>query len=74
MGADPSNVRAARTDEGCDVYFHVAGIDELAQELREHGADILDGPEDRVYGQRELVVRDCNGLVLAFGDEARRDA
>ena len=31
-------------------------------------AEILDGPEDRVYGQRELVVKDCNGLILAFGE------
>ena len=30
---------------------------------------LVDGPEDRVYGQRELVIRDCNGLILAFGEE-----
>jgi catechol-2,3-dioxygenase len=30
---------------------------------------IIDGSEARVYGQRELVVKDCNGLILAFGED-----
>ena len=46
------------------------GIDALAGKLRTRGTDILDGPSDRIYAQRELVVRDCNGLVLAFGHDA----
>jgi hypothetical protein len=47
-------------------------VDELATELRERGAEIIDGPEDRIYNERELVVRDCNGLVLCFGEEIRK--
>lgn len=53
---------------GYDVYVDVTGVDALAAELRGRGAEILDGPEDRPYRQRELVVRDCNGFVLAFGE------
>jgi hypothetical protein len=49
--------------------MRVKGIDALAAELDTRGAAILDGPTDRVYGQRELVIRDCNGLILAFGEE-----
>ena len=60
--------QTARNENGYDAYIHLTGVDALAQELRERGADIVDEPEDRVYGQRELVVRDCNGLVLAFGE------
>ncbi|HXJ37966.1 MAG TPA: hypothetical protein VNH18_01740 [Bryobacteraceae bacterium] len=41
----------------------------MAEELRTRRADIIDGPEDRVYGQRELVVTDCNGLILCFGED-----
>jgi hypothetical protein len=33
-------------------------------------ADIIEGPELRVYGQRELIVRDLNGLIIALGEEA----
>ena len=40
----------------------------LVAELRRQGANILEGPEDRIYEQRELVVKDCNGLILAFGE------
>jgi hypothetical protein len=38
--------------------------------LRNNGAEIIDGPELRVYGKRELVVRDINGLVIALGEAA----
>ena len=48
-----------RPAEGApDVYLRVTGVDVLTEELRTRGADIIDGPEDRVYGQRELVVTD----------------
>jgi catechol 2,3-dioxygenase-like lactoylglutathione lyase family enzyme len=67
--ADRSNVRTGPAEDAPDVYLRVMGIDALADELRTRGADILDGPEDRVYGQRELVVKDCNGLILCFGED-----
>jgi len=40
--------------------------------LRTRGADIIDGPEDRIYGQREVVIRDCNDLILCFGEARGR--
>ena len=67
--ADQPDVRTDRGEAAPDVYLRVTGIDALAEELRTRGADILDGPEDRIYGQRELVVTDCNGLILCFGQD-----
>lgn len=67
--ADQPDVRTYPADGAPDAYFRVIGIDGLAEELRTNGADIIDGPEDRVYGQRELVIKDCNGLILCFGEE-----
>ncbi|HEX3527838.1 MAG TPA: VOC family protein [Thermoanaerobaculia bacterium] len=67
--ADRPEARTGRAEGAYDAYFRVKGIDALAQELRTRGADVLDGPEDRIYGQRELVVQDCNGLILAFGED-----
>src|SRR5262245_29298812 len=61
--------RTSGDDEASDVYFHITGVDALAEELRGRGAEILDGPEDLPYGQRELVVRDCNGRILVFGEK-----
>jgi catechol 2,3-dioxygenase-like lactoylglutathione lyase family enzyme len=58
-----------RAQVAYDAYLRVTGVEALSAELRARGADILDGPVDRIYGQRELVVKDCNGLVLAFGEE-----
>ena len=65
---DDSQSALASSEGGYHAYFHVDGVDALADELRSRGATILDGPEDRTYNQRELVVRDCNGFVLAFGE------
>jgi uncharacterized glyoxalase superfamily protein PhnB len=66
--AEGDEGRTAGADGSYAAYIHITGVDALAAELRARGAEILDEPEDRVYGQRELVIRDCNGLVLAFGE------
>ena len=70
--ADQPVVRTRPAEGAPDAYLRVIGIDALAEELRTRGAEILDGPEDRVYGQRELVVTDCNGLILCFGEDTSR--
>ena len=67
--ADGASPRTGRAAGAYDAYLCVRGLEPLAAELRARGADILDGPEMRSYGQRELVLRDCNGLILAFGEE-----
>lgn len=54
-------------DETFDVYVYVSNVDQLAAELRAKKADIVEGPVDRIYDMRELLVRDCNGYVIAFG-------
>ena len=66
--ADQPVVRTRLAEGAPDVYLRVIGIDALAEELRTRGADIIDGPEDRVYGQREVVISDCNDLILCFGE------
>jgi catechol 2,3-dioxygenase-like lactoylglutathione lyase family enzyme len=70
--ADNSAVRTGRAQGAYDTYLHITGVDALAEQLRAQGADVLEGPEERVYGQRELVIRDCNGLILAFGEDTSR--
>ena len=70
--ANQSEVRTGRARGAYDAYLRIVGVDALAAELRARGADIVEGPETRVYGQRELVVRDCNGLHLCFGEDPNR--
>lgn len=72
--ADDPDARVDHAGGAPDVYLRVVGVDALAEELRSRGAEILDGPEDRNYTQRELVVRDCNGLILVFGEDISRRA
>jgi hypothetical protein len=55
-------------EETFDTYVWVDNVDALAAELRAKKADILEGPIDRIYRMRELLVRDLNGYVLAFGE------
>jgi uncharacterized glyoxalase superfamily protein PhnB len=64
------DIRTGRTEGAYDVYLNVNGVDALAEELRSRGAEIVEGPLDRVYGRRELVVRDCNDLILTFSEAA----
>lgn len=51
-----------------DAYFYLLGVDELAAELDSRGAEIVEGPVERDYGHRELVVKDLNGFILVFGE------
>jgi catechol 2,3-dioxygenase-like lactoylglutathione lyase family enzyme len=67
--ADQSDVRTGRAAGAYDAFLHVTGVDALAEELKARGARVFEGPVSRVYGQRELVVRDLNGLILCFGED-----
>lgn len=66
----------SRTDElkrtatmgGLDAYVRVRGVRQLAVELEEKKADIVEGLTTRSYNQLELVVRDCYGYVVCFGE------
>jgi catechol 2,3-dioxygenase-like lactoylglutathione lyase family enzyme len=72
--ATGSEVRTGRAPGAYDAYLRIRGVEALAEELRARGADIIDGPSVRIYEQRELVITDCNGLVIAFGeDTSHRD-
>ena len=72
--ADQSDMRTGRAAGAYDAFFQIIGVDALAAELRARGADVLDGPETRVYKQRELIVKDCNGLVLCFAEDTSQRA
>jgi len=53
-----------------DAYIHVEDLDSLHSELQARGAKIIEGPIERVYGMREIVIEDSNGFRLAFGEDA----
>jgi catechol 2,3-dioxygenase-like lactoylglutathione lyase family enzyme len=67
--ADHSSMRTGRAEGAYDAYIHLRGVDALEAELRNRGAVIIEGLSNRVYGQREFVIRDVNGLIIAFGED-----
>jgi len=58
---------SAHRDEGLDAYIWVDDVEALYHELKQRGADIIEGPVERIYGCREIVVRDPDGFKIAFG-------
>ncbi|MBV9860662.1 MAG: VOC family protein [Alphaproteobacteria bacterium] len=55
--------------EAIDAYLWVDDVDSLYAEFRQNGADILGPPQLRIYGMKELEVRDLDGYVLCFGQD-----
>ena len=53
---------------GFDAYIWVDDIHGLYDELKAAGANILEGPVKRIYESTEVVIRDCNGFTIVFGD------
>ena len=48
------------------AYIWVDSVDRLHEEYAASGAAIVEGPVDRVWGYRELIVRDPDGHELVF--------
>lgn len=51
---------------GHNAYLFTDDVDALARELAGRDVAIVEGPVDRAYPCRELIVKDCNGLTLCF--------
>ncbi len=51
-----------------DFIIWVPEIDRFYEELVSRNADIVEGIVQRVYGNREFVVRDCNGFKILVCD------
>lgn len=55
------------------AYLYVEDADALSARFREHGVEILRGPEDTFYGSRDFDIRDPDGHILAFGHDLEPD-
>ena len=51
------------------AYFYVSDVDTLATEYRKRDVDILCGPEDALYGCREIDIRNPDGHIICFGQD-----
>jgi uncharacterized glyoxalase superfamily protein PhnB len=55
--------------EAIDAYLWVDDVEALYAEFQQSGADIAMPPTLRVYGMKEIEVRDLDGYVLCFGQD-----
>ena len=73
LGKGDTNIaqgNVTRRSGGLDAYIFVKGVDDLFEEFRQRQVDIVEGPIDQIYGQREIMIRDCNGFTIGFGDDS----
>lgn len=56
------------------VYVVIKDVDAHCARARQHGADIVRGPEDTPYGSREYSARDMEGHLWSFGTYQPHDA
>ncbi len=57
---------------GWNVYIHVDDVDGLCAELAAAGVEVLRGPAETVYGMYEIDIRDPDGNLICFGQDADR--
>jgi hypothetical protein len=55
--------------EAIDAYLWVDDVDALYAEFRQQQVDIVMPPTLRIYGMKEIEVRDLDGYVLCFGED-----
>ena len=60
----PSNLEFREISS--DAYIWVDDVEALFAELTASGADIIEGPTQRIYNCVEMEVRDFNGFKLVF--------
>ncbi len=56
--------RAQTHPEGFYITFVVAAADEVFEMARSEQFEIISEPEDTFYGQRRLLLRDPNGVIV----------
>lgn len=69
MEADRGGPNSRWHAETLDAYVWVDDADSLYAEFQQRGADIVAPPPTRVYGMKELLVRDLDGYVICFGQD-----
>lgn len=72
----PAELVSATDGRGIWLNLEVPDADAAHERLRAAGVDIVEEPEDKPWGSRQLLVRDPNGVLVAISHRlpARREA
>ena len=60
---------SAKRRREVDLYLYTDDVDAVYTELKDR-VDVIEEPNDRFYGMREVIIRDLNGFWITFGQEA----
>ena len=52
-----------------DLYVYTDNVDELYEKLKAN-VDVVETPNDKFYGMRELIIRDLNRFWITFGQQS----
>ncbi len=52
-----------------DLYVYVDEVDGLYSQLKDR-VEVIEGPHNRFYGMREILIKDLNGFWITFGQES----
>jgi uncharacterized glyoxalase superfamily protein PhnB len=55
--------------ESVDAYLWTDNVEALYADFQTAGVDIIMPPTLRIYGMKELEIRDLDGYVLCFGED-----
>ena len=69
MGAGRGGSNRNYKGDALDAYLWTDDVEGLHAEFQRDGADIVAPPVLRIYGMKELEVRDLDGYVLCFGED-----
>jgi catechol 2,3-dioxygenase-like lactoylglutathione lyase family enzyme len=54
-------------EEAIDAYIWVGDVEGLHRQFERSGANLLGPPVTRIYGLKEIEVRDLDGYIICFG-------
>ncbi|MEM7653020.1 MAG: VOC family protein, partial [Pseudomonadota bacterium] len=66
--------RAIPVNQYWAAYFYIEDIGSYREELLARGAEIFRGPEDAIYGCREVDIKDPDGHILCFAQDLNPSA
>jgi predicted enzyme related to lactoylglutathione lyase len=64
-----NSVSSTGPGNGFDAFIVVSDVDDVYEELKTHGANIVSELASRDYGMREFHIEDCNSYRLALAEE-----
>ena len=71
--AEPNHERSG-DDETWDAYVWMEGVDAYFEQIKAKDVKVLAEPYDTLYDNREILVEDCDGYLICFGEHIAKDA